>query len=115
MTNEPTIIYVDQAYRALDRIQIKNAPWLMALTIDKGEKPETWVLGVRIETTDRDVGDLLNLTFYFPFTLPMTERGLMTLYESSVRHVFLHEFAECFHVDGVRVNDPHVGQLIGHT
>ena len=91
--------------RVLSRIELRRWPWKITphATIGGSE-----VLFVTEEVPDRDSGQLTNLGG-MQYGLPPSledEALIGWVYVQLQRHV-LHELAESFHVDGVRVCDPH--------
>lgn len=82
-----------------------------AIKIDQpffAEYQGTVWLHVEVEVPDRDTGLPRRLFHSRQFELAtMTEQGLLELLRHVHYGIFTHEFCEAWHVDGVRVEDPH--------
>ncbi len=94
---------------AFDRIEIRNPPFPMYMSIEPGSFHDSGRLIIRARVPDRDGGHPIDVMHPFPIPDPRY-RAMMPFEEfvwDCIRNVVMHEAAECFHVDGVRVRDPH--------
>lgn len=95
------------------RISIKN-PAIRDLTIEAAvdEAHDAVRITLRHVSPGRDDGQPQALFFMHLISVHEIDRMpddyvLRGLVADIVRQLYLHEFQECFHIDGVRVFDPH--------
>lgn len=86
----------------IPRIELRRWPWKIEIhTPIAGQ-----ILFINEHVRDRDTGKQITLGG-MSYGLPAEGEDLVAwIYKQLQRHV-LHELAEAFHVDGVRVFDPH--------
>lgn len=95
------------------RIELKNPPFpgtkLMAENVAGALR-----LTLRFEVPHRDTGEIgpiYQTEIISAFDdFPMPPDYFKHHVADFVRRAFMHEFGECFHVDGVRIFDPHQGE-----
>lgn len=93
---------IEEARRCLKRVSIRNPPFPVLLEIH-----DTGRLTITLTVKDRDHGFEVHVMFDFEILLPITDAIFLEVVESRLRAAWLHELHECYHVDGVRINDPH--------
>lgn len=90
--------------QCLQRIEIRNPPFPISIYI----RELVGIARLHIDTVVNDRDDGRPTEVHFNFKLePMYEEQFIEYVESCLRGVFLHELAETFHLDGVRVHEPH--------
>jgi hypothetical protein len=91
------------------RISLKN-PALLGLKVDvEVDARDTLMIRASYLVPHRDTGDqtrIFNVSTYHRWD-DMPAEYLLAMVEDHIRSVFLHEFYETFHRDGVRIHDPH--------
>lgn len=96
----------EDAKKRLERITLNNPPFPISLSILEGAEGDLTLM-VETSVLDRDTGKDLIIEFKFGFYLPLEDDDFDCWVNSRVRAVFIHEFEECFFVDGKRYRDPH--------
>lgn len=89
------------------RVTLKNSA-ISLIKIDlNGSEAGAMDMIINVVVQERDTGELI--TVMHPHHIPpFTEmKEFVRWFESKMELVFLHELWESYHVDGVRVNDPH--------
>lgn len=89
----------------LATVELRNPaiPTSLSITIDDTTVDQFLVLQVIVEVPDRDSGDLSMLRH----NIHVPPDDFLTFVRRAVRAVWVHELDESWHVDGVRVNNPH--------
>jgi hypothetical protein len=93
----------------LDKIELRRWPWKIELLTPIGNQ----LLYIREHVLDRDTGEPTVLgAMPYPDPPPNADDDALIawVFEQLARHVF-HELAEAFHYNGVRIFDPHKGEV----
>lgn len=102
------------------RILLKNPPMEMTLGTEVVHDDSISMstgrirIWVKYRVPARDTGDVIPISNWQDIMLwdGFREEELVDMVEYQVRGAFLHEFGETFHLDGVRVRDPHAGEKL---
>lgn len=94
----------DQFEELLSQVELKNPPFRIEL--QAADHMTHGYLFVQCHVPDRGHGFPTTITHQYSIPDPRHRDWLTWIYEC-VQLAVLHEVAECFHVGGVRVRDPH--------
>lgn len=103
------------------RVAVKNPPFPIRLVVRDLGTLEVGLAAITL-VPDRDTGLPSKVTHTrllprhqvedFSRDRVEFERAILREVTELVRSVFIHEFDECFHIDGVRVRDPHAREAM---
>lgn len=90
------------------RIEIRNPPFPVELTCHRQVTVGGWLVHVTWKVPHRDNPmKLVEIGCYAMIKDHDSEMYALMEIEDRIRGAFVHEFQECFHIDGVRIRDPH--------
>lgn len=90
----------------VNRIQLRNPPFPIALGC--AGQGNFWLVTISWRVPHRDEPTrLVDVASYVTVAPSATPERVLLEIEDRIRGAFVHEFQECFHIDGVRVRDPH--------
>ncbi len=98
------------------RCKIKNPPFPITMTVHGGDYMGVLGSGVLVmfdaTVKDRDSGHDIHLKCGRTFYTTESDAYIVREIESVVKEIFMHEFSECWHLDGFRVHDPHATHAV---
>lgn len=102
---------LDDVRASIKRCEIKNPPFPITMTIDPDPYFGALGSGVMVrfdaKVKDRDGGHEIALQCGRIFYTTESDAYIVREIEAVVKEIFMHEFHECWHMDGIRVHDPH--------
>lgn len=102
---------MDKLRTIVDRVQVRNPPYPITKHLHPcGDGTATLIVAWQVP--DRDVPEkLVTINHYRTIDVRMPPDLIVSVVTNALRTAFDHEFAECLHVDGIRVNDPHAADI----
>ena len=98
---------LEELYALVNRVTVRNPPFPIRIWADVDIMSFAVHVVVSWQVKDRDAGHQITVSTVRTIRPEMSEAMTLMVIESAVREAFNHEFAECFHVDGKRIYDPH--------
>lgn len=94
----------------LKTITLKHPPFPIRLAV--GTMNDKVAFYAFTMVPDRETGRLVEVTHvdYLSKYDGYYKEAVLARAESFLRSVFLHELFECFHVEGIRIRDPHAAE-----
>lgn len=102
-----------EACAVLAHVTFRNPPF--PIWLNMRQRHETVHLEIAMLVRDREHGGPITARIAEPIMLPMRRDAFFAYVAAAVRGAFIHEFSETFHVNGVRVYDPHDGRTAEHS
>lgn len=98
--------------KLLARISLRNPAIATRLRLRPGYSRIGATLEVRLLSPHRDTGEMIEVSLdtHLRWGEDYPEGYAIHQIMHAIEQAWLHELRECFHVDGVRIKDPHGGE-----